>query len=125
MPNGTGEDTSNAENNGGQTAEPISDDLLIHVDADSSSPTVEWSENLYDRIMEEAEKFGGGLHHDRELAIVGQGIDKEAFVVCPEPRGTLVEPALREIGFNPERVENGSPRTVFRIESNMKIDQLP
>lgn len=104
------------------TSDPPSDELLINVNEDSQRPTVEWSENLYDRIIAETEAFGSGLYHDRELAIIGQGVDEEIFVVCPEPRGTVVEPALRNIGFDPERIETESARTVFRIESNMEVD---
>lgn len=101
--------------------EPLSDDLLVHVDAEAESPTVAWSENLYDRIMEEAEAFGG-LHHDRELAIVGQGVDEEILVVCPAPRGNAVQPALRQIGFEPERVDYDTSKEVFRIKSNMEVN---
>ena len=105
-----------------EKGKPLSEELLIHVDEESERPTIEWSENLYDRITEEVETFAGELYHDRELAIVGQAVDENIFVVCPEPRGTVVEPALRNIGFDPKRVETESARTVFRIESSMEVD---
>jgi hypothetical protein len=112
------------ESESGSQSKPLSNDLLIHVDEDSQRPTIEWSENLYDRIMEEAEDICGGLYHDRELAIVGQAVDGEIFVVCPAPRGNAVQPALRKIGFEPERVDYDTSKEVFRIESNMEIDDV-
>jgi len=111
-------DTQTSANRSAEKEDPISEDLLIHVGKGSQRPTVEWSEKLYDRIMDEV---GDKLYHDRELSIVGQGVDEEIFVICPEPRGNPVYVALKRIGFEPKHVENDSPRTVFRIESNMEV----
>lgn len=69
--------------------------------------------------MEAAERYGG-LYHDRELSIVGQGLDEEILVVCPAPRGSAVRPALRDMGFDPEPVDTDSAMQVYRIESRME-----
>lgn len=94
-------------------------DVLVDVPEDSNRPTVEWSKKLYDMIMETTEEIGLSLHHDRELTIIGQGIDDEVLVGCPAPRGAAVEPALQKIGFDPELVETDSHLQLYRIESHM------